>query len=394
MSLAAASPAPATENLAPVAAGWTMIKYPGPQPGCTGVGYEGSVYYDRLDCGFGYVSVSETTLTGANASEVTVSFIDAGRRHTQRPDRDAADGRQRLAVQHHAGVELAGRPVTVRVTEVDPDGAGPAPNQVGNFGETSLFLNQLGASLGVLPNRGRGVQAGRPRARAGPTYEIDQIPPLAAPQETNVAATFRLRVVLPDGTSRGPFGPYTAGLNGAFTATSRFRNAGTDRGREHGLRDRARHRFGAGDLYGSCNRSLGRRPRRLDAARDGVPPTTLVVDNSFVSAVGWVKPGETYPFRVFVKNYTRLRRSAPRSRSRRRRDGLHACYGGSGVGIATFTPGSVTLDVGSVPARTAAGPTVKTLIVEARARTLGEDAHVVWKNISTTASLTYTGARR
>ena len=35
-----------------------------------------------------------------------------------------------------------------------------------------------------------------------------------------------------------------------------------------------------------------------------VPPSTLIVENSFVSAVGWVKPGGTYPFRVFVKNFT------------------------------------------------------------------------------------------
>ena len=34
------------------------------------------------------------------------------------------------------------------------------------------------------------------------------------------------------------------------------------------------------------------------------PPQRLLVENSFVSAVGWVKPGETYPFRVFVKNFT------------------------------------------------------------------------------------------
>src|SRR5206468_5639166 len=35
-----------------------------------------------------------------------------------------------------------------------------------------------------------------------------------------------------------------------------------------------------------------------------VPPTALTLENSFVSSVGWVKPGDTYPFRVFVKNFT------------------------------------------------------------------------------------------
>lgn len=31
---------------------------------------------------------------------------------------------------------------------------------------------------------------------------------------------------------------------------------------------------------------------------------TLIVENSFASAVGWVKPGGSYPFWVFVKNFT------------------------------------------------------------------------------------------
>ena len=47
---------------------------------------------------------------------------------------------------------------------------------------------------------------------------------------------------------------------------------------------------------------MGRRrlgPRDLRAAAP-----TLGLENSFVSSTGWVKPGETYPFRVFVKNFT------------------------------------------------------------------------------------------
>mgnify|MGYP006199684299 CR=1 FL=1 len=35
-----------------------------------------------------------------------------------------------------------------------------------------------------------------------------------------------------------------------------------------------------------------------------VAATSLSVHNSFVSSVGWVKPGDTYPFRVLVKNFT------------------------------------------------------------------------------------------
>src|SRR5688500_2263921 len=63
----------AAQVSSPIASGWTLIKFPEPQPVCTGVGFLGAVYYDRLDCGFGYVSVTETTPT----STVKVSFIDS-----------------------------------------------------------------------------------------------------------------------------------------------------------------------------------------------------------------------------------------------------------------------------------------------------------------------------
>ena len=58
---AAQSPA-TTGRPAPVASGWTLVKYPQGQPACNGLGFIGSVYYDRLDCGFGYVGVSETVV--------------------------------------------------------------------------------------------------------------------------------------------------------------------------------------------------------------------------------------------------------------------------------------------------------------------------------------------
>ena len=64
----AATPAHAKPATAPVASGWTLVKFPQPQPACTGVGFQGAIYYDRLDCGFGYVSVSGTTATSRSRS--------------------------------------------------------------------------------------------------------------------------------------------------------------------------------------------------------------------------------------------------------------------------------------------------------------------------------------
>src|SRR5688572_22209123 len=77
-TLTAATPAPAVEGAAsPVASNWTMLKFAQGQPACTGAGFFGAVYYDRLDCGFGWVQVSGTQLTQTNGSVVKVSFVDS-----------------------------------------------------------------------------------------------------------------------------------------------------------------------------------------------------------------------------------------------------------------------------------------------------------------------------
>ena len=39
------------------------------------------------------------------------------------------------------------------------------------------------------------------------------------------------------------------------------------------------------------------------AAPAAAAPGDLVLENSFVSSTGWVKPGDTYPFTVRVKNH-------------------------------------------------------------------------------------------
>ena len=88
--------------------------------------------------------------------------------------------------------------------------------------------------------------------------------------------------------------------------TRATRRPSGDRGRQRDLH-RPRHgRLGS--------RRARRRRRHALACRR--PRWSL--ENTFVSAVGWVKPGETYPFRVFVKNYDgEPGRAARRSRSRR-----------------------------------------------------------------------------
>ncbi len=121
------------------------------------------------------------------------------------------------------------------------------------------------------------------------------------------------------------------------------------------------------------------------AAPDGTPaggvtvtatPAEPVLENSFVSSVGWVKPGEAYPFTVRVKNY----KATPVT----------------GARVAVAAPDGTTLaettwNAGTIPAAGADGPGTKQKVFEATADTLGQDPQIVWKDISSTATLTYDG---
>jgi immune inhibitor A len=393
-TLTASAPAPAVESNAPIASGWTTFKFPQGQPACTGFGFGGAVYYDRLDCGFGYVGVTETRLTNPNRSVVKVSFIDSGgtTRATQTTTARTADNAWQFIIQPSAS--WAPGTVTIRVSEVDPDGVGPEPNQVGNFGETTFILNELGASLGVVPKPdGSQYVPGDAVSLSGNVYEIDQVPPLAAAQERGVAATFFLRAVTAAGDVRGPYGPFTAETDGTFTATlpgvaTEGLTADASTGYEIGVSIEAVQASYTDALTGAWAAArAGAAPLVM-----AISPTELVLENSFLSAAGWVKPGDSYPFRVFVKNFT----DTPATGAQvtiPAADGMVFTNATAiaGSGTVSFSPTSITWTVGSIAARGPAGPALKTLVVEARADTLGEDAQVVWKNLSTTATLTYDG---
>ena len=117
----------------------------------------------------------------------------------------------------------------------------------------------------------------------------------------------------------------------------------------------------------------------------------IELENNFTSAVGWVKPGETYPFRVIVRNYDAADAgvvvTVPDV------DGMTFQQVEPSAGTATIGgTGDITWTIGGVDAGTATEPEVVTLIVEGRALSTGEDEQVVWKNISTTATLVRDGA--
>ncbi|GAB3198448.1 hypothetical protein GCM10027062_12640 [Nocardioides hungaricus] len=113
----------------------------------------------------------------------------------------------------------------------------------------------------------------------------------------------------------------------------------------------------------------------------------LRVENSFVSSVGWVKPGDAYPSRIIVSNTTDLpvagatvRVTAP--------EGSTITGAGSG---ATITGGGteVAWTVPAIPAKQ-----TRTLVLESVADTTAQNPEIVWRDISTTADITVAGATR
>ncbi|HEX8122507.1 MAG TPA: immune inhibitor A domain-containing protein [Solirubrobacteraceae bacterium] len=196
----------------------------------------------------------------------------------------------------------------------------------------------------------------------------------------------KLQVQLPNGELRGPYGPFAVAGDRLSATVPGEATAGLKPGRDTGFTEVV----GVQALPASAtqtSRAATAEPRA--AAADVVaPPAGPVLENQFVSHLGWVKPGESYPFFVRVKNY-----------------GAAPVDGGTvtipPVDGATFTKadgaaldgGAITWNVGEVPGTTdPRSPGVKTLLVEAKAKTLDDDPKVVWKNLAATATGTTTGA--
>ncbi|MGH3368637.1 MAG: hypothetical protein ACRDPR_01425, partial [Nocardioidaceae bacterium] len=278
--------------------------------------------------------------------------------------------------------------------------------QVGNFGEGQFFHNLLGATISPTPGS---YAPGDPIPVTGRLFELWNEPSvlIAPPSETDVAGTFNLRVVWPDGSVRGPYGPFTASAGGTAGAISATIPAAATTGitADETTNFKAAVSIAVIDAAYNDNTpyvTSGGIPSTLGqwaATRAGagavtlsVPPNKLLLENSFVSAVGWVKPGATYPFRVFVRNYTASAElgalvtiPAP--------DGTTftnaTAVNGSGSCVVNGG-GGINWNIGAVAAAGPGGPTIKTCVVEAKADSTAQEPQIVWKNLSSTATLTYT----
>ncbi len=124
------------------------------------------------------------------------------------------------------------------------------------------------------------------------------------------------------------------------------------------------------------------------------PNTTAVgdtaqVEASFVSALGWVKPGEGYPFRVILRNSgantlqgVSVTITAP--------PGAVLIETNDPANVA-LTPNEIVWTPGDLAAGSAEAPATRTLVIGARSKSLVEEPTIVWQDISSSAALTYTG---
>ena len=108
----------------------------------------------------------------------------------------------------------------------------------------------------------------------------------------------------------------------------------------------------------------------------------LEVENSFVSAVGWVKPGETYPSRIIVRNASAQPVTGATVTVTAPEGSTIVQAGPTAVGASTYA-----WQVGSL----AAGAS-RTLVLESRAADLAELPTLVWRDLSTTAEVSLDSA--
>jgi M6 family metalloprotease-like protein len=349
------------------AGGFTVVKFPQPQPACTGVGFNGAHWFDALDCGFGYVAVGGTTAT----STVTVDAYDGSGAKVSSQQASYRSSDQ--AWEFEIVPQRSWRPgtLTYRVS---------AGGKVA--GSFELGLNALGAELAPTAEQ---VEPGEAIPLTGRLFEQDDL--ATSTNEQDVAGRIAVSVRLPGGSLRGPY-EATANAGGKAGAVSLELPAAATQGVKPTKATNYRLTLGlvADATYAD--------PLTGDWAATGVDVGTLTLsslpegvqlENSFVSSVGWVKPGDTYVGRIFLRNYQPTAATG-RKVTLPAVDGMAFTQATADRGSAAATAARVTW-TGDVPAATKEAPGLVTIIVEAKAKTTGQDPQIVWKNLSTTATL-------
>jgi hypothetical protein len=128
------------------------------------------------------------------------------------------------------------------------------------------------------------------------------------------------------------------------------------------------------------------------AATVATPKNGLSLVNDFTSHLGWVKPGDTFPLRLFVRNATSTARSGAVV-TLRGVDGMTLTTARDGSRAVSVKGNRLTWNVGTVAKGTTRTPATRTLVVTAHVDSLRQDPRIVWKNLSSTATLTWKGGK-
>jgi immune inhibitor A len=265
-------------------------------------------------------------------------------------------------------------------------------------GKSTFQFNTLAAD--VVPEGKPGGEPYAPGEAVNVTGNVHELTSGAtgANTKTGVPASFKVRVVGADGTVAGPFpsgAKITADANGDFAYTI---PAGATAPFESGLNSEFLETVSIEVVKATYTDPTTGDWKGRRAGAVSLPiftqPNVLLVDNSFVSSLGWVKPGEKYPFRITVRNFTNAAATgvtvtvpAPDGAVFRSASPLDAGQTATVAGDKK----SLTWDVGGLDKAAQGRPAETTLVVQARALRLSEDVQIAWKDISSTATLDYDG---
>jgi M6 family metalloprotease-like protein len=378
-SVGAAAPAAAAH----IASGFETHKYavavPCPPP--LGVGFVAS-YFSKDDCGFGIFAMSGADITPTSVINVVffgedgVQIPGSAQQATNRP----SDGNWGFTIAPQSSWPTGD--ITVKMT-VAGDTA-PA-------GQGTFFLNKLGVDFTPI------TAAQAPGVGFPVTGTLNQIDTDAtgAVTKTATAGTFTLRIKSPDGTI-ADVTPVTAASDGTFSvavpgsATASITPAPpTYRLVIALVAANATNGVSAPNDWHA--KVAGDTPVTLQAT-----PTSLTFDYSFVSSLGWVKPGDTFPLTLRLTNNTAGAVAAGTvTVTIPPVDGMSfkdpAATAGNGTAVRN-PDGSITWTAGAFNAPAPSGVAGETLIVEGVAKDTTADPTIVWKNLSTTATMHGSGA--
>jgi immune inhibitor A len=261
-------------------------------------------------------------------------------------------------------------------------------------GEAPFFVNQLGAVVNPVAPLDGVYTPGEQVDIEGNIAELNDVG--GNTQKTGVPASFKVRVLNPAGTVLHTSGVLTAdGTLGSEGDFSYSIPAGVTSGITAGPESGYKAQLGIQIIEATYTDPLlgewAGNPAGAGSVTIQTPPASLLIDAIYGSPTGWVKPNDEYPFHISLSNYTTsaatsivVTVTAPPST-----DFLSANTLGSGSALVTAN--SITWTIPTLAAAAGPVPTTATMVVEAQADSLAEDPEIVWKDLSTTATLSYSG---